>query len=147
MTTPKCALCDRPVQCRGLCVRCYNKERHHGRIEIKRVYRQTPEQSFFSKVDAVGICWEWTAALAKGYGRFIAPDERRWLAHRWCWEYLVGPIPEGLVLDHLCENKRCVNPDHLEVVTQGENSRRGQLGRKKVRRGQPSATPEPGRQG
>ncbi len=134
MTTPNCALCDRVATTRGLCNRCYCRERRQG-LGAVRAYRQTPEESFFSKVDAVGICWEWTRATHKGYGRFIAPDERRWLAHRWCWEYLVGPIPDGLVLDHLCENKACVNPDHLEVVTQGENARRGQLGRKKVRRG------------
>lgn len=45
-------------------------------------------------------------------------------AHRWAYEFLVGEIPEGLTLDHLCRNKACVMPDHLEPVTQAENHRR-----------------------
>jgi hypothetical protein len=48
-------------------------------------------------------------------------------AHRLVYELLVGQIPEGLVIDHLCRNPRCVRPDHLEPVTQGENVRRGNL--------------------
>jgi hypothetical protein len=46
-------------------------------------------------------------------------------AHRFAYELLVGPIPEGLVIDHLCRNRRCVNPAHLEPVTAEENWRRG----------------------
>jgi hypothetical protein len=46
-------------------------------------------------------------------------------AHRWMYEQKIGPIPKGLVIDHLCRNTRCVNPDHLEPVTRGENTRRG----------------------
>ncbi|MEU5322933.1 HNH endonuclease signature motif containing protein [Streptomyces sp. NPDC021056] len=47
------------------------------------------------------------------------------LAHRYAWELLREPIPAGLVIDHLCRNRRCVNPGHLEVVTLAENTRRG----------------------
>lgn len=79
---------------------------------------------FFSKVDASGICWEWTAALAFGYGRFRVADKIV-QAHRWTWEHLVGEIPEGLDLDHLCRNRKCVNPDHLEPVSRQVNLARG----------------------
>jgi hypothetical protein len=79
---------------------------------------------FWAKVDATGICWEWTACRdSKGYGRFR--DGTLVGAHRWSWEHLVGPIPEGLVIDHLCRNPPCVNPDHLEPVTHRENVIRG----------------------
>jgi len=85
------------------------------------------EERFWSKVDAVGPCWLWTASTRYGYGQYRI-SEPRWktvLAHRWAWETLVGPIPDGLVTDHLCRVRRCVNPDHLELVTRRENNLRG----------------------
>ena len=71
-------------------------------------------------------CWEWTAGLFKkdGYGQFYNPGGSH-LAHRYSYEYHVGPVPEGMQLDHLCRNRKCVNPDHLEPVTCRENLHRG----------------------
>lgn len=70
-------------------------------------------------------CWEWTAALqSSGYGCTGIGNRRVGLAHRVAYELLVGPIPAGLQIDHLCRNKRCVNPAHLEPVTASENQRR-----------------------
>lgn len=71
-------------------------------------------------------CWHWTAARHPlGYGAFRPEGRRRVVrAHRWSYEFFVGPIPPGLQIDHLCRNPRCVNPDHLEPVTPGENVRR-----------------------
>jgi hypothetical protein len=70
-------------------------------------------------------CWEWTACKIKtGYGR-VQMKEGPKLAHRIIYELLVGPIPEGLTLDHLCRNRSCVNPSHLEPVTMRENCLRG----------------------
>ena len=63
-------------------------------------------------------CWPWGGVLDAGYGRLHIQ------AHRFMYEYRVGPIPDGLVLDHLCMNKQCVNPKHLEPVTDAENLRR-----------------------
>lgn len=80
---------------------------------------------FWSHVDATGVCWEWTGTLNLGYGSFYQGRGKTRQAHRIAWERLVGPIPRGMVLDHLCRNTRCVNPDHLEVVTLAENKRRG----------------------
>lgn len=70
-------------------------------------------------------CWEWVGSRSTGgYGR-VGWGNRRVQAHRVIYEVLVGSIPQGLQLDHLCRNRGCVNPAHLEPVTQSENQRRG----------------------
>jgi hypothetical protein len=70
-------------------------------------------------------CWEWTRGkLPQGYG-VVSIAGRPWRAHRALFEILAGPIPDGLGLDHLCRNRCCVNPDHLEPVTTRENLMRG----------------------
>jgi hypothetical protein len=83
----------------------------------------TTTDRFWARVDAGGDCWLWTAARDRdGYGRFGRHGSA---AHRFAYQELVGPSPEGLVIDHLCRNPPCVNPDHMEPVTIGENVRRG----------------------
>lgn len=67
-------------------------------------------------------CWVFSNG-GERYGR-IRRNNRQYPAHRFMYEQMVGPIPQGLTLDHLCRNKRCINPDHLEAVTQTENTRR-----------------------
>lgn len=70
-------------------------------------------------------CWVWTDYISpKGYGRFW-DGSRIQLAHRVSYELHRGPITEGLQIDHLCRNRRCIRPDHLEVVTSRENWQRG----------------------
>lgn len=91
-------------------------------------------QLFFSQVDAAAPCWVWLGRTTKrGYGVFRV-DGREIRAHRWSWEALVGDIPEGIVLDHLCRNHPCVNPDHLEPVTRAENTRRGPIPKRNASR-------------
>lgn len=81
-------------------------------------------ENFWARVDADGDCWLWTGGLdSYGYGKVHIKRTTRG-AHRVAWELLVGPIPEGLQLDHLCKVRRCVNPDHLEPVSGAENNRR-----------------------
>ena len=74
-------------------------------------------------------CWIWQACTgANGYGQFWV-DGRIVKAHRWSYEHFVGPIPDGLELDHMCRVRNCVNPHHLEPVTHTENVRRGEGGK------------------
>lgn len=72
-------------------------------------------------------CWLWSGAMfPNGYPCFSI-NRGSVGAHRVAYELANGPIPEGLTIDHLCRVKRCVNPDHLEAVAQGENTRRGRV--------------------
>lgn len=75
-------------------------------------------------------CWLWLGTLSKGYGRVVRNGKGRRpnasaQAHRLSYIHARGPIGDGLALDHLCRNRCCVNPDHLEPVTIGDNVRRG----------------------
>jgi hypothetical protein len=77
-----------------------------------------------AKIDFRGPCWNWRRSLKDGYGQ-VWVEGKRWATHRLIWTLLVGEIPPGLVLDHLCRNTRCCNPDHLEPVTNLVNITRG----------------------
>jgi hypothetical protein len=66
-------------------------------------------------------CWTWTGGIS---GSGYAYKEGHRLS-RWVYEVAYGPVPEGLVIDHLCRNRACIRPDHLEAVTQTENLARG----------------------
>lgn len=90
----------------------------------------TTAERFWAKVDTSAgpdACWLWTSHTRNGYGQFKL-DRRQTPAHRWAYEAMIGPIPKGLQLDHLCRVRNCVNPKHLEPVTHQENIRRGMAG-------------------
>ncbi len=85
------------------------------------------EERFWAKVDKRGPegCWLWLGRKeSKGYGQFECKGIFN-VAHRFAYELLLGPIPEGLTLDHLCRNRACVNPAHLEPISNRENILRG----------------------
>lgn len=122
----QCRKCQKPFlqwesQTAGLCSReCYNKERQDNVVE-----------RFWSKVEKTDSCWIWHGAISSnGYGNFksakYSKSNRIPLStHRFAYKLVKGAIKEGLTLDHLCRNHACVNPEHLEPVTIGENNRRG----------------------
>lgn len=96
--------------------------------------KQTTEERFWNRVDKTESCWLWLGGLTRyGYGIMgIGQRGKRVNAHRFAYEMLVGLIPEGLQIDHLCRVRNCVNPEHLEPVTNAENGRRGVAGQWKV---------------
>jgi len=92
-------------------------------------------ERFWSKVNKTDACWEWVSAIdTYGYGIFQRsyPKRQSIKAHRVAYELVVGQIPDGLTLDHLCYNTKCVNPEHLEPVTKSENSSRAAARRRKA---------------
>jgi hypothetical protein len=87
--------------------------------------KRDPVERFWAKVEKTDTCWLWTAALnSNSYGH-IDVDGHSVKAHRFSYELLVGPVPEGLDLDHLCRVRHCVRPDHLQPVTRPTNILRG----------------------
>ena len=87
--------------------------------------KRSLEDRFWMKVEISDGCWDWTGYRGKnGYGRLSASYRER-APYRFSYELVVGPIPAGLQLDHLCRNRVCVNPAHLEAVTSRTNILRG----------------------
>lgn len=131
--------CGKPVSARYLCRLHYGRLlKHDDPLAVKMIIG-ADQARFWSKVDKngplpsnrpeLGPCWLWTKHLVEGYGQFDTgptSDRRVFTAHRWSYLQLVGPIPDGLQLDHLCRNTACVNPKHLEPVTIRENLLRGE---------------------
>ena len=85
---------------------------------------RTPEDIILAKIQPTGFCWLWTGKPNQGGYGVQHFQGKLWKAHRFVYTFLVGPIQDGLVLDHLCKVRICVNPDHLEPVTLPENVRR-----------------------
>ena len=131
MTQRRCSIegCDGSVKTREWCDMHYKRWWKHGDPlkTLRNRVNGPPVERFWAKVEQVDpdLCWEWMGAQTPlGYGRFRA-FRRSVLAHRFAYELLVGPIPSGLELDHLCCNPSCVRPDHLDPVTHHENILRG----------------------
>ena len=113
---------------------------HAQREDVHGETTEPRQRRFWAKVDKNGPlaelrpdldqCWVWTGCIspATGYGYFGGRKAGTQLAHRIAYQYLVGPIPPGKHLDHLCRRRECLRPSHLEPVTPRENIRRGDQG-------------------
>lgn len=139
MTARRCEIgeCDHAHLARGMCRMHYERERRGQPLTETPLVRQPEAVRFWAKVDRRGEveCWPWLGALmgrdvadGGGYGYFWRRAGSCY-AHRIAYELSAGPIPAGLFIDHLCRNRQCVNPAHLEPVTNGENQRRGYAAR------------------
>ena len=131
--------CDRAVRARDWCGTHLSRVDRHGSPVL--VVPLTAAQKFWPlTIDGpvpayaphLGACLLWTGPIgSKGYGKFSHGRGNLWLAHRWSYTEVVGPIPDDLPeLDHLCRVQTCVRPHHLEPVTRAENLRRQHEARK-----------------
>jgi len=116
--------CEKRAWARGRCNTHYARLRRQG--PLPPAEGRSLVQRFFEKVQVRHVgCWVWTATrIRKGYGHFHT-NGGMVTAHRMAYELLTGPIPEGKTLDHLCRNRICVRPDHLEPVDMRTNILRG----------------------
>lgn len=92
-------------------------------MRARKYSRGTPEDRFLARIVKSDGCWEYDGYRYNGYGKFGISPGKTVLAHRFAYEIWVGPIPGGMVLHHLCENKACVRPDHLEPQPKGAHER------------------------
>lgn len=114
--------CGRDAYARHLCNAHYRRMRRTGHpLGREWIGRK------LAKIDRRGQaeCWPWTGAKTSGGYGSVGHDRRHMSAHVLAYEHWVGPVPEGKQLDHLCRNRACCNPAHLEPVTVSENVRRG----------------------
>ena len=97
--------------------------------KFKRLQMHQYKEKLLAKLDKSNSCWIFTDSLDKdGYGRVRCGDKKIF-AHRLSYQIFIGQIPDGLVIDHLCRNRSCANPEHLEAVSNAENIRRGETGK------------------
>lgn len=112
--------CSKREASAGYCATHYQRLQRLGTVELPT--RPTEEDRFFSRVVQSGDCWLWTGPVgSSGYGNWHGTER---VVHRWIYEHMIGPIPPGLHLDHLCRVRRCVNPYHLDPVPQRVNNQR-----------------------
>lgn len=116
--------CEKPSKARGWCATHYSRWRIHGNPLAGRSYFGAPAEAFLARTEPIvgePNCLIWTGGgTAGGYGQ-LHVDGRVVYAHRFAWEQENGPIPDGMVIDHGCWNRACVNVDHLRLATPQQN--------------------------
>jgi hypothetical protein len=135
--------CGAPAVGRRMCRKHWQRWRKWGDPRfVDSRWRQTDAERFWSYVDRSGECWVWTGGKKNGYGNFsVTRDgrDRMVQAHRFAYELEIGPIPDGMTLDHLCHtavadecrsgvdcpHRRCVRPSHLDPMPLADNIRAG----------------------
>lgn len=119
--------CERKYCGNGFCGMHRQRWLKYGDPLFVAQIRGDDQRRLMSRVTIVAETGCWEVPVHKGdlYGR-VRYKGTRWVAHRAFYDMLIGPIPEGLTVDHLCRNKPCVNPDHLEPVTQRVNNLRAE---------------------
>ena len=129
--------CNKPVVGGGLCRKHYMRLWRKGTTDT---FRFDPVKRFWRKVKKTDTCWLWLGPLeTTGYGTIAISQRptRKRLVHRHAYEMLRGPIPADMTIDHLCKVKHCVNPDHMEIVTRSENTKRANPFLEHCKRGHP----------
>lgn len=121
--------CARKRVAKGLCGLHYMRQKRTGDVgTVKRRVDLTDSERFWQYVVKTATCWLWTGGQSHGYGNFHL-DGRQVGAHRFAYAEVHGPIGAALVLDHVCRNKLCVRPSHLQAVSQRINVLRGDVAR------------------
>ena len=127
MSTCSVEDCSSPAKARGWCIPHYKRWHKHGSPTDLRRLKHRPRSAslvdwFWSRVDKTGDCWHWTAATnTAGYGQ-IWDGTKLLYAHRLSYEMARGALAHGEVVDHICHTQACVNPAHLQAVTQKQNT-------------------------
>lgn len=120
--------CMKKHKSRGWCQLHYQRWQAHGDPLFAKNFYRDDKKRFHSKVEKTDECWNWLGTVnPDGYGQFGMRYEGRYSnrgAHRYSYELFNGPTIKGMHVDHLCFNKKCVNPDHLELVTVSVNNYR-----------------------
>lgn len=127
--TDLCSVADclRPVEGYGHCHVHRYRVKRYGDPETVKVDWNTDRRFRANYIEAPSGCWIWLGRDGNQFGhRRWTVQGKRVLVHRWAYERFVGPIPNGLTIDHLCRVPRCVNPMHLQPVTQWRNVWRAQ---------------------
>lgn len=139
--------CEYPHSAHGYCSTHVKQFQKHGKTFdsgdlhlITKGGGVTIEDYFYARVEKTDTCWNWTGLIKLEYG-YSTRDSKPKAAHRVSWEIHHGGIPEGMFVDHVCHNRKCVNPEHLRLVTPAQNNQNRKGAQRVSRTGIRGVTP------